>query len=231
VAAPARHTGAVKVTWGDDPRDEPQRPPVEMSVLDALARGVDTVPALAQVLGVPAPEVTAAVTWAEHEGLATRMPLTQGEHLALTERGLTAVAVQRRLASLVGPDGEIDLATLGRQVGETWQAVQEGRAAELARSQAQLLADDADRDAVVARLNEQCAQGAISLDELERRSTLALTGHTRGDLAAATAGLEVPGTPGAGTLQTMVRTFLLVAGGLLALGIVMITLLVLLVRS
>jgi Domain of unknown function (DUF1707) len=52
------------------------------------------------------------------------------------------------------------------------------------------LVDDADRDAGVARLNDQYAQGAISLAELERRSTVAL-----------------------------------------ALGIVMITLLVLLVRS
>ena len=215
----------MKVTWGDDPG----LPPVEMSVVDALARGVDTAPELAEALGVPAPEVAAAVTWAVDEGLATRMPLAQGEHLALTERGLTLVAIQRRLASAVRPDGEIDLATLGRQVGETWQAAQEGRAAERARSKAHLLADDADRDAAVARLNEQYAQGAIGLGELERRSTLALTGHTRGDLAAATAGLEVPGPPGAGSLQTMVRTFLLVAGGLLALGIVLITLLVLLV--
>jgi hypothetical protein len=217
----------VHVTWGDQPQGEP----VEVRLVDALARGVDTVPELAEALGVPAPEVAAAVTWAVDEGLATRMPLTQGEHLALTERGLTLAAIQQRLASAVGPDGEIDLATLGRQVGETWQAAQEGRAAERARSEAHLLAYDADRDAVVARLNDQYAQGAISLDELERRSTLALTGHTHGDLAAATAGLEVPGTPGAGSLQSMVRTFLLVAVGLLALGIVMITLLVLLVRS
>jgi DUF1707 SHOCT-like domain len=217
----------VHVTWGDQPQGEP----VEVRLVDALARGVDTVPQLAEALGVPAPEVAAAVTWAVDEGLATRMPLAQGEHLALTERGLTLAAIQQRLASAVGPDGEVDLATLGRQVGETWQAAQEGRAAERARSEAHLLADDADRDAVVARLNDQYAQGAISLDELERRSTLALTGHTRGDLAAATAGLEVPRTTGAGSLQSMVRTFLLVAVGLLALGIVMITLLVLLVRS
>jgi hypothetical protein len=221
----------VHVTWGDRPRDEPQGEPVEVRLVDALARGVDTVPELAEALGVPAPEVAAAVTWAVDEGLATRMPLAQGEHLALTERGLTLAAIQQRLASAVGPDGEIDLATLGRQVGETWQAAQEGRAGELARSEAHLLADDADRDAVVARLNDQYAQGALSLDELERRSTLALTGHTRGDLAAATAGLEVPAPLGAGSLQRMVRTVLLVAGGLVALGIVMITLLVLLLRS
>jgi hypothetical protein len=227
MTAPARHTGAVKVTWGDGP----QRPPVEMSVVDALARGVDTVPELARALGVPVPEVADAVTWAVREGLATRMPLSQGEHLALTERGLTLVAVQRRLASAVGPGGDIDLATLGRQVGETWQAVQEGRAAELARSEAHLLADDAGRDAVVARLNDQYAQGAISLDELERRSSLALTGRTRGDLAAATAGLEVPGAPVASSIQTWVRIFVLGALGLLALGTVMIVLLVLLVRS
>ena len=197
--------------------------------MDALACGVDTVPELAQAVDVPAPEVAAAVDWAVREGLATRMPLADGEHLALTERGLTLAAIQQRLASAVRPDGEIDLATLGRQVGETWQAAQEGQAAERARSEAHLLADDADRDAVVARLNDQYAQGTISLDELERRSTLALTGRTRGELAAATAGLEVPGPPGAGSLQTMVRTFLLVVGGLLALGIVLITLLVLLV--
>jgi hypothetical protein len=90
------------------------------------------VPELAEALGVPAPEVAAAVTWAVDEGLATRMPLAQGEHLALTERGLTLAAIQQRLASAVGPDGEVDLATLGRQVGETWQAAQEGRAAERA---------------------------------------------------------------------------------------------------
>ena len=215
----------VHVTWGDQPQGEP----VEVRLVDALARGVDTVPELAEALGVPAPEVAAAVDWAVREGLATRMPLAEGEHLALTERGLTLAAIQQRLASAVRPDGAIDLATLGRQVGETWQAAQEGRAAERARSEAHLLADDADRDAVVARLNDQYAQGAISLAELERRSTLALTGHTRGDLAAATAGLEVPGPPGAGSLQTMVRTLFLVAGGVLALGIVLITLLVLLV--
>ena len=112
--------------------------------MDALARGVDTVPELAQALGDPAPEVAAAVTWAVDEGLANRLPLTQGEHLALTERGLTLAAIQQRLAAAVGADGEIDLATLGRQVGETWQAAQEGRAAELARSEAHLLADDAE---------------------------------------------------------------------------------------
>ena len=199
--------------------------------MDALARGVDTVPELAQAVDVPAPEVAAAVDWAVREGLATRMPLAEGEHLALTERGLTLAAIQQRLASAVRPDGEIDLATLAREAGETWQAAQEGRTAERASSEAHLLADDADRDAAVARLNEQYAQGAIGLGELERRSTLALTGHTRGDLAAATAGLEVPGPPGAGSLQRMVRTVLLVAGGLVALGIVMITLLVLLLRS
>jgi hypothetical protein len=159
------------------------------------------------------------------------MPLSQGEHLALTERGLTLVAVQRRLASAVGADGDIDLATLGRQVGETWQAVQEGRAAELARSEAHLLADNADRDAVVARLNDQYAQGAIGLDELERRSSLALTGRTRGDLAAATAGLEVPSAPRASSIQAALRTFFLAVVGLLALGTLLIVLLVLLVRN
>jgi hypothetical protein len=179
----------VHVTWGDQPQGEP----VEVRLVDALARGVGTVPELAEALGVPAPEVAAAVTWAVDEGLATRMPLTQGEHLALTERGLTLAAIQQRLASAVGPDGEIDLATLGREVGATWQPAQEGRAAERARSEA--------------------------------------SSARRGDLATATAGLEVPGTPGAGSLQSMVRTFLLVAVGLLALGTVMITLLVLLVRS
>jgi hypothetical protein len=97
---------------------------------------------------------------------------------------------------VVGPDGRIDVAEVGRQLGRSWQAIQEGRAAEAARSVAHVLVDDAERDATVTALRDHYAQGAIDLPELERRTQLALVAHDRGDLDAALADLQ-PVTPAA----------------------------------
>jgi hypothetical protein len=169
-------------------------------VLDALARGVDTVSGLAQAVDEPAQAVDAAVTWAVSNGLATRMQLSQGEHIALTESGLASVATQRQLEAAIGPDGEIDIAALTRHTSAAWQAAQQGKAAELARSQAHVLVDDTEREAAVASLQGHYAQGAMDLAEFERRTTLALGAHTRGDLDVATAGLEPATAPRASVL-------------------------------
>ena len=123
-----------------------------------------------------------AVEWAVANRLATRTALPSGEHITLTESGIANVGTQRRLSSLIGPDGQIDVAEVGEQLGRTWQAMQDGRAAEAARSVAHVLVDDAERDAAVAALRDHYARGAISLPDLERRTQLALTAHDRGDL-------------------------------------------------
>lgn len=182
---------AMFVTRGDG---KPVRQPVEITVLDAVARGVDTVPALAEAVGEAPQAVETAVAWAAGRGFVTRMQLAQGEHIAITELGLASVAGQRRLEAAIGPDGQIDMEALNRQASADWQAAQEGRAAALARSQAHVLVDDAEREAAVAALREEYAQGAIDLAELERRTGLALSARTRGELGAATVDL-VPATP------------------------------------
>ena len=170
------------------------REPIEIRVLDALARGLDTVPALAAELQDPPEVVDRAVGWAVANRLATRTLLPSGEHVALTERGIVNVGVQRRLSSMIGPDGEIDVARVGAEIGRSWQAMQDGRAAEAAEAAeaaAHAPVDDAERAATVAALRDHhYAQGAISLPELERRTQLALTAHDRGDLDAALADLQ-----------------------------------------
>ena len=166
------------------------REPIEIRLLDALARGLDSVPALAANLQDPPEDVDRAVAWAVANRLATRTPLPSGEHIALTESGIANVGLQRRLSSMLGPDGQIDVAQVGAEIGRSWQAMQDGRAAEAARSAAHVLVDDAERETTVAALRDHYAQGAISLPELERRTQLALTAHDRGDLDTALADLQ-----------------------------------------
>ena len=166
------------------------REPIEIRVLDALARGLDSVPALAADLQDPPEHVDRAVAWAVANRLATRTLLPSGEHIALTESGIANVGLQRRLSSMIGPDGQIDVSQVGEEIGRSWQAMQEGRAAEAAHSVAHVLVDDTGREATVAALRDHYAQGTIDLPELERRTQLALTAHDRGDLDLALADLQ-----------------------------------------
>jgi hypothetical protein len=184
------------VAYYETRNGKPTRQPVEITVLDALARGVDTVPALAQAVGESVQAVDAAVTWAVGKGFAARMQLMQGEHITITESGLASVANQRALEAAIRPDGSVDVAALSRQTAAAWQAAQQGRAAALADSQEHVLVDDAEREAAAASLREHYAEGAVDLAELERRVALALAAKTRGDLRTALADLE-PETPAA----------------------------------
>lgn len=198
------------VQWGGGPAQQP----IEIRALDAIARGAGTVPALAAATGEPGAKVDRAVAWLVGQGLLTRAQLTEGEHLALTEKGIASVAMQRRLASLVGPHGEIDEQAVVQQLGRTWQAMDAGRSEELARSQAHVLVDDAERTAVTTELQDHYAQGAIDLAELERRTSLALTARTRGDLDSALADLRptVPSAPTAFGAPTGLPTPMAVFG-------------------
>jgi hypothetical protein len=54
-----------------------------------------------------------------------------------------------------------------------------------------LLASDAERDAVVARLSTACGEGRLSLDEFVERSERVQLARTRGDLSALVA--DLPG--------------------------------------
>ena len=98
------------------------REPIEIRLLDALARGLDAVPALAANLQDPPEDVDRAVAWAVANRLATRTPLPSGEHIALTESGIANVGLQRRLSSMLGPDGQIAVSRSPRSwaVSASW---------------------------------------------------------------------------------------------------------------
>jgi Domain of unknown function (DUF1707) len=55
-----------------------------------------------------------------------------------------------------------------------------------------LRASDDDRDAILRALERHTAEGRLSLDEFEQRSTAAVAAITLGDLAALTADLPGP---------------------------------------
>jgi hypothetical protein len=99
------------------------------------------VPVLAADLHDPPEQVDRAVAWAVANRLATRALLPSGEHIALTESGIANVGLQRRLSSMIGPDGQIDVSQVGEEIGRSWQAMQEGRAAEAAQSVPHVPAD------------------------------------------------------------------------------------------
>jgi hypothetical protein len=63
---------------------------VETKVLDAVRRGLDTVPAVATSIGASERVVTTCVERAVSSGLMTRVRLGHGEHLALTAAGLSS---------------------------------------------------------------------------------------------------------------------------------------------
>lgn len=168
----------------------PHRQPLEIVVLDRVASGASTPAAVVAATGAEPATVEAALAWAVGQGFLTRMALRDGDYLRLTESGLVSVAWQRRLLTVVGEDGEIDLAGLSRDYGAASQAMRAGQQAALEESQAHLLADDAEREDAVARLGEHFAQGAIDHAELERRTALVLSARTRGDLHAALESLE-----------------------------------------
>jgi hypothetical protein len=70
----------VKSEWGTRSRDTA----VEAKVLDAVRRGLDTVPAVATSIGASERVVASCVDRAVSRGLMTRARLGHGEHLALT---------------------------------------------------------------------------------------------------------------------------------------------------
>ncbi len=170
----------------------PHKAPLQIAILDALVDGAATSADVAQRTGASPRAVDLAVGWAAGQSLLTRLPLPDGELLTLTQAGLAHIAWERRMRAVVGPDGEIDIAGISRDYAATQQAMRSGQAAELERSQAHLLVDDAERDAAIASLREHYAEGALDDAELDRRTTVALSAKTRGELRGALEALELP---------------------------------------
>jgi hypothetical protein len=138
--------------------------------------------------------------------------------------GMTSATVQNSLASAVRPDGHLDMTAVGRDLGSLWQGAQEARSAELARSQARTLADDADRERTVALLEDHYSRGTFDLAELERRTAAALAAKTLGELAVLTTDLAAPAPPESGLVRTArsVSTVAKVARAVILVGFVVL---------
>ena len=200
----------------------PHRQPLELAVLDQVARGAADVPSVSAALRADPYQVADAVSWAVEEGLLSRMLLTESEHLTLTAGGLASVAWQRRLSEAVDAEGRIDVDAITRDVASAQRAALEGEAAAIERSHAHVLVDDAERDAATAELARHFAEGAIDRSELERRTELALQARTRGDLGEALAALEGEREAGLGGRQVVSLTATRRAVGLVKIAFLLI---------
>jgi hypothetical protein len=210
----------VEITWGD----QSGASVLDQRVVQALAAGPTTARALTATLGADPGELARALDGLVRGRLVARSSGVAAETFALTPTGMTSAAVQNSVASAVGPDGHLDMAAVGRDVGSLWQAAQEARSAELARSQAGTLADDADRERTVALLEDQYSRGAFDLPELERRTAAALAARTQGDLAGLTQDLAAAAPPQSGVVRTVrtVSTVAKVARATILVGAVLI---------
>jgi uncharacterized protein DUF1707 len=193
--------GPVEITWGD----QPGASVLEQRVVQALSAGPTTATALGAALGADPAELARALDELVRGRLVGRSSGVAAESFALTPAGMTSAAVQNSVASAIGPNGHLDMAAVGRDVGSLWQAAQEARSAELARSQAGTLADDADRERTVALLEDHYSRGTFDLAELERRTAAALGARTRGELAGLTEDLAAAVPPESGVVRA-VRT-------------------------
>jgi hypothetical protein len=165
------------------PVDDSQ--PLELQVLDALATGADTLTELAAATGAVEPEVEAALRWATGEGLALAVQLPQAHHFQLTPRGQYVVGVRQQTAGVVGPQGHIDLGRVSYGLGRAWASAQHGQQEQVESANAGLLVGDPEREWAVTTLSAAYAAGRLDAAELDRRSQLALTAQTRGELASA----------------------------------------------
>jgi hypothetical protein len=178
----------VEITWGD----QPDTSVLQQRVVQTLSAGPSTATALTTSLGADPVELARALDELVRGRLVARSSGAAAETFALTPAGMTSAALQNSVASAIGPDGHLDMAAVGRDVGSLWQAAQEARSAELAHSQAGTLADDADRERTVTLLEDHYSRGTFDLAQLERRTAAALAARTHGDLAGLTRDLAAP---------------------------------------
>jgi hypothetical protein len=166
--------------------------PIELRVLDALARagGLDEVAAL---VAQPTATVAPVLHWSVAQGLATRLDLPSGPSYTLTPRGLETVSMRQQIAQAVNVDGRVDFSAATQLVMDGYQAAREAAVEQALRDQADWLANDGVRDRVTSALNDAYARGALTQEELDTRTTAALSATTMGQLRAAAHGvLDLP---------------------------------------
>lgn len=155
-------------------------------MLTTVAPEGSTTTALAEQTGRPVDTVRAAVLWLADAGWVE----ATGDVVALTPTGRMAAAQVRGswTPSAAGPMPTVDLGEVTRFLGSLWPEDPERAAAEEAE-RAGLLAADADRDRAVNQLSEAFSQGRLSQEELEQRTSTALSARTYGELDEVLQGL------------------------------------------
>jgi hypothetical protein len=166
--------------------------PIELRVLDALVH-TDRSDDVAALVGQPAATVAPALEWAVAQGLAARLDLQAGASYTLTPRGLETVSMRQQIAQAVNVDGRVDFSAATQLVMDGYQAAREAAVEQALRDQADWLANDGVRDRVTAALNDAYARGALTHEQLDTRTTAALSATTMGELRAAAHGvLDLP---------------------------------------
>jgi hypothetical protein len=95
----------------------------------------------------------------------------------LTEQGLHTVGLRQELAQVVDASGRVDFTEAARLVMQNWSAAA-GASTDQALHEVGWLADDAARDQVTAGLAQAYAQGALTREELDARTSKALIAGT-----------------------------------------------------
>ena len=160
-----------------------------MRVLDVVAGGTDTVPAVAAALGVERSAVESVARWGADKGLLER----RDDTLELTAQGRFVAGIRGTAARGVRSDGSFDLPGVAGTLGEAFAAARAGEERQRAADEAPVRADDADRDVAVRRIEDAYASGALTLDEMNQRTQKALSAITHGELAALTT--DLAGSP------------------------------------
>jgi hypothetical protein len=167
--------------------------PPELRVLFALAAGARSSVEVESLVGDVGTPVAPVLDWTVSQGYAERTDLGDGPSYSLTPKGLQTVALRQEVGQAVDASGRFDFAAATRLVMENWSAAEGVAADEAVREQAGWLADDAARDHVTLALNQAYAQGALTKDELDARTSRALAAPTMGELRTAGAGVvELP---------------------------------------
>jgi hypothetical protein len=176
-----RRPGPLVAVSLSDVGSQPVGEEIELQVLATVGPAGSRTATIAEQLGQPDETVRAAVVRLVEADLLR----TTADGVALTPRGQLAAANIQRFGSAPAVTGQpvptIDLDEVARLVSAWWPAGAE-RAAVREAARDELLASDADRDAVVRQLADAFSEGRLSSADLEQRTGTALAARTYGEL-------------------------------------------------
>lgn len=162
---------------------------LEGSVVSAIDDGHTTLGRLCRALKERPDRIVRALRQAVDHGFVTDLRLEPGTHLELTDAGRIRAAADD--PPDLEDDGD-DLDPALRMVIAREIAREAMRHASAERDHDEVLVGDADRETTTSLLADAYAQGRITIEDLQRRTDLALRARDRGDVEDATRGLVSP---------------------------------------